>query len=90
LANFGLSLKNLYPITPQITTTTTPYVLVKKKPDQEEEDRTPILVIGPNSEISFKNVDDNDHQIPLDPDPVLETWTQGNYLHYVHGSKLTK
>ena len=58
-----------------ISTTTTPFVVVKKKTSPEEEG--PVLVVGPNSEISFKNVGSPEHDEEKNIDPILNTWNQG-------------
>ena len=58
-----------------ISTTTTPFVVVKKKTSPEDDG--PVLVVGPNSEISFKNVGSPEHDEEKNIDPILNTWNQG-------------
>ena len=72
----------------RVTTTTTPYVFVKKKtpnalPDDDVDD-VPILVVGPNSEISFREENSYDGD---QSDSVLDTWKQQglNSLPFICG-----
>jgi hypothetical protein len=82
---FSTSHSPLTTTTIYYSTTTTPYVMVKKKTTPVPNKDVPLLVVGPNSAISFKNLDlqlnTNDPQTTASPqpDPVLDHWSQGNY-----------
>jgi hypothetical protein len=98
---FSTSHSPLTTTTIYYSTTTTPYVMVKKKTTPMPNKDVPLLVVGPNSAISFKNLDlqlnTNDPQTTASPqhDPVLDSWSQGNYpfgnnLLIVHNLTLPK
>ena len=82
---FSTSHSPLTTTTIYYSTTTTPYVMVKKKTTPMPNKEVPLLVVGPNSAISFKNLDlqlnTNDPQTTASPqpDPVLDHWSQGSY-----------
>jgi len=84
---FSTSHSPLTTTTIYYSTTTTPYVMVKKKTTPLPSKDVPLLVVGPNSAISFKNLDlqlnTNDPQTTASPqpDPVLDSWSQGNYFN---------